>query len=101
MPLASPHSSASRSETFNVWNPLVCKKLCGGNRFRFRCFGRTEYTEREPAGCHIGAQNDSRASLSAPICDSSAPPQPCLAQSSALLDLGPGPEAQLSSIVAW
>jgi len=112
MPLASPHSSASRSETFNVWNPLVCKKLCGGNRFRFRCFGRTEYTEREPAGCHIGAQNDSRASLSAPICDSSALLDHSLAQSSALLDralaqrlsfprLSPGPAAGWGSRPGW
>jgi len=54
MPLASPHSSASRSETFNVWNPLVCKKLCGGNRFRFRCFGRTEYTEPELPRATLG-----------------------------------------------
>src|SRR5581483_12510439 len=99
MPLASPHSSASRSETFNVGNPVVCKKLCGGNRFRFRCFGRTEYTEPELPRATLGrkmtrARHSLRQSATAQLLLNRAWPR---AQLSSTL----GPAQRLSFPQLW
>jgi hypothetical protein len=87
MPLASPHSSASRSETFNVSNPLVCKKLCDGNRFWFRCFGNTEYTELELLGATLGSKMTR--------------PRHCLRQSATAQLSSPWPGPELSFPRWW